>query len=136
MPFPLVPQPRIPRGSRILKREEERARAKVTERVEKKKAKARDGRCRWPEKHRCRGGLEAAHIKDASLGGEMHHANLVTVCAWLHRQGPESIHGKQLKVACETSAGANGPLAFYRQSLDGSYDCVRREIAPFLYAKD
>ena len=132
----IFPQPKPQRGSLILEREQRKAEAKVLERVEKKAAKKRDGKCRWPERHVCRGPLEAAHIKDASLGGEMDRKNLVTLCSFMHRQGPESIHGKQLKVECETPEGANGPLAFYRQTLDGSYYCVRREVMPFVYAKD
>jgi hypothetical protein len=100
------------RGSLILAREKAEAEADRIEREEKGKAKKRDGRCRWPEKHICRGGaLEAAHIEDASLGGPMDAKNLITVCQWIHRRGPESIHGKQLKVEPRQSAahGARCP---------------------------
>jgi hypothetical protein len=131
------------RGSAILDREDAAAKAEAIERREKTAAKKRDGRCRWPEKHTCRGGaLEAAHIKDASLMGPMEAANLVTVCPWIHRRGPESIHGKQLKVEAETARGAYGPLSFWRQTREFDalgqpvYFLIAREIAPFRYERD
>lgn len=125
------------RGTAILAREEAAALALKTEREQKAIAKKRDGRCRWPESHKCRGGeLEAAHVRDASLGGDMDAANLVTLCPWIHRRGPESIHGKQLKIECETARGANGPLSFWRQGEDGAYFMVKREIAPGVIEKD
>lgn len=131
------------RGSSLLAREQAAADADAIERREKAKAKKRDGRCRWPEKHVCRGGeLEAAHIVDASLGGAMADWNLVTTCPWIHRRGPETIHGKQLKVEAETERGANGPLSFWRQTGEfdalgqPTYYLVAREIAPFRYERD
>lgn len=131
------------RGQRILDKEEAEAEALELERIQKGLTKRRDGRCRWPEKHTCRGGeLEAAHIQDASTGGEMDAANLVTVCPWIHRRGPESIHGKQLKVEKETARGAWGPLSFWRQTGDfdelgqPTYYLVARETAPFRLERD
>lgn len=131
------------RGSAILAREEVAAAMEAIERREKAIAKKRDGHCRWPEKHTCRGGeLEAAHIVDASLGGAMDAANLVTFCPWIHRRGPESIHGKQLKVETETERGAFGALSFWRQTGEfddlgqPTYFLVAREIAPFIYERD
>lgn len=124
-----------PRGQHKLDRELEKAHAKVIERVEKKKAKKRDGRCRWPEKHKCIGRLEAAHIVHASLGGEMHHTNLVTLCMWLHKDGPETQQYGQLRIDKETAAGANGALSFWRKR-DGQWHLVAREIAPFYYERD
>lgn len=131
------------RGSAILAREEAEAVAVKKEREQKGAAKKRDGRCRWPEPHKCRGGeLEAAHIQDASLGGAMDAANLLTCCPWIHRRGPESIHGKQLKVEAETERGAWGPLSFWRQTGEfddlgqPTYYLIRRETAPFVYERD
>lgn len=124
------------RGSLTLEREELKAKALKLEREEKGAAKKRDGRCRWPGEHKCRGGLEAAHIRDASLGGLMDRANLILVCSWIHRRGPESIHGKQLQVCCETPSGAQGPLSFWRKGEGGAFYLVAREIAPFIYEKD
>ncbi len=125
------------RGTRILEREQAQATARTIEKREKGAAKKRDGRCRWPEHHTCRGGeLEAAHIVDASLGGAMDAANLVTLCPWIHRRGPESIHGKQLKVECETERGAHGPLSFWRRGEDGEFYMVKRETAPGVIEKD
>lgn len=131
------------RGSLVLQREQDEKAADKKEREAKASTKARDGyRCRWPEKHICRKGLEAAHIVDASLGGEMEPENLITVCGWIHRRGPESIHGKQLKVEKETQAGAKGALSFWRQTGEfdtlgqPTYYMVKREIAPFRYERD
>lgn len=128
--------PKPVRGQLVLDREAERADLAKIEDREKKAARRRDGGCRWPEKHKCRGLLEAAHIRDASLGGDMDRRNLVTLCAWLHRRGPVSVHGKQLRVEAETSAGADGPLAFYQQGVDGRMYLVAREIAIRQYEKD
>lgn len=124
------------RGSGVLAREKDDAAALKVELEQKGIAKKRDGRCRWPEKHKCRGGLEAAHIRDASLGGAMHADNLIVLCAWIHRRGPESIHGKQLSIDCETEAGARGGLSFWRKGNDGAWYLVRREIRPFEYERD
>lgn len=135
--------PKPAKGTRVLAKERADADARQIELIQKGLAKKRDGRCRWPEKHKCRGGeLEAAHIEDASTGGAMDAENLVTVCPWIHRRGPESIHGKQLKVEKETARGAWAALSFWKQ--DGTFDAlgqpkyylVAREIAPFRYERD
>lgn len=129
--------PKPARGSAILQREKDAAEALKLEIAQKGIAKRRDGRCRWPEKHKCRGGeLEAAHIKDASLGGEMDAANLVTLCPWIHRRGPQSIHGKQLRVQVESPRGAWGALSFWKQDETGQYYMVAREVAPFRFERD
>lgn len=130
------------RGSRVLAKEEEDAKFLKIEREEKGAAKKRDGRCRWPEPHKCRFDLEAAHIVDASEGGAMCRTNLVIFCGWIHRRGPESIHGKQLKVEKETADGAQGALSFWRQSGEFDalgkpiYHLVARETRPFEYERD
>jgi hypothetical protein len=105
------------RGSSVLEREKREAQDTDAEIAAKKEAKARAGyRCLWPEKHKCRGGLEAAHIRDASLGGPCIPANLFVCCAWIHRRGPESIHSKDLRVQpVSKTAGANGPVKCYRK---------------------
>jgi len=119
-----------------LEREQATAEALTIERKAKAAAKKRDGRCRWPVAHKCRGGqLEAAHIVDASLGGAMDAKNLVTLCPWIHRRGPESIHGKQLQIVCDTERGADGPLSFFMRDERGWF-MVKREVAPFRYEKD
>ena len=135
--FPLVRMgPKPARGQRVLDKEEADARALKHEREQKGLAKRRDGRCRWPETHKCRLQLEAAHIVDASLGGPMDAENLVTLCGWIHRRGPESIHSKELKIEKETARGAWGPLSYWRKGEDGEYFIVKRETAPFQYEKD
>jgi hypothetical protein len=138
------PQWKPERGAAILAREKADAERKAHEAEIAKEVKTRDGfKCRWPERHKCRGGaLEAAHIVDKSLGGETSTENELAVCPWIHRRGPESIHGKQLKVEKETPLGANGCLSFWRQT--GEYDalgqpiyyCVARERQPGVLEKD
>lgn len=125
------------RGSLVLAREKADAEREQHERRIAGLVKYRDGfRCRWPEAHTCRGPLEAVHIVDKSLGGETSMENEVALCRWLHRKGPESIHGKQLKIEKETERGANGPLSFWRRTNEYDalgqpiYYCVARESAP------
>lgn len=120
------PMPKPARGSAILAREKADTERKAHEAEIAKQVKARDGKCRWPEAHKCRGGLEAAHIVDKSRGGETSRGNEFAVCRWIHRSGPESIHGKQLKVEKETPAGADGALSFWRQT--GEYDALGQPI--------
>lgn len=115
------------KGSVILAREKDDAERLKQEREVAAEVKRRDGRCRWPEAHKCRGGaLEAAHIVDKSLVGATSTENEITLCPWIHRRGPESIHGKQLKVEKETPAGANGPCSFWRQT--GEFDALGQPI--------
>lgn len=116
-----IPKPQ--RGSAILAREAADKAREQKEREVAAEVKRRDGwTCRWPEPHKCRGGLEAAHIDDKSLLGETSRQNEVTLCAWIHRRGPESIHGKQLKVEKDSPEGADGWLSFWRQ--DGGFDAL------------
>ena len=127
--------PKPARGSYTLAREAAEAEATELEIAVKKVVKARDGKCRWPQKHKCRKGLECAHLKDASLGGEIATFNLILLCGWLHRRGPESIHSKDLKIEPLTERGADGPCAFfvkiYSETRLGEYRwrCVARERA-------
>jgi hypothetical protein len=125
------------RGALVLAREKAQAEFEALERREKAKAKKRDGgRCRWPEAHKCRFGLEAAHIKHASLGGAMVAANLVTLCGWIHRRGPETQQYGQLEIRGETAAGADGPLSFWRKGDSGEFYLVAREVAPGRIERD
>lgn len=124
-----------PRGTYVLEREAKRSEARSTEKREKAAARKRDGKCRWPLKHFCRGGLESAHLRDASLGGEMIRSNLITLCAWLHRNGPESIHGKQLRIDAITSAGADGPCAFW-QRLGNRWHLMAQERSVGVVERD
>jgi len=124
------------RGQRVLDKAAQDAERHRIERRAKAEVRKRDGRCRWPEDHVCRGGLEAAHMLDLSLGGDYDPAGMVLLCAWIHRRGPESIHGKQLKIEAETEADAFGPLSFWRRTGPGEYVMVRRELAPFVYERD
>lgn len=129
--------PKPVRGSAKLAREKDDADREAKELEVGKAVKARDQwKCRWPEAHKCRGPLEAVHIVDKSRGGETSTRNEVALCAWIHRQGPESIHGKQLKIETETDRGADWTLSFWRK--DGTFDAlgqpvyglVAREVRP------
>jgi len=131
------PVPKPERGSGVLERERVVADRKALERDVALRVKLRDGfKCRWPEVHKCRGGLEAAHIRDKSLLGDTSTANEITLCAWIHRRGPQSIHGKHLKVECETPDGANGALSFWRQDAAGTFYLVARERAIGILERD
>jgi len=113
-PFP-GSQFKPPRGSRLLEREKAEQRAAQAEQAVSREVKRLDGRCRWPERHTCRGGLEAAHLHDKSIGGDTTINALITLCVWIHRRGPESVHGKQLEVRPLTAQGTRGPCGFYRK---------------------
>ena len=134
------PVPKPERGSGVLERERVVADRKALERDVALRVKLRDGfKCRWPEVHKCRGGLEAAHIRDKSLLGDTSTANEITLCAWIHRRGPQSIHGKQLKVTPDTADGADGPCSFWKQASVNAYDgyyCVARERAIGILERD
>lgn len=126
--MPACPKPL--RGQHVLDREEKRAEYETVLDLAKKAAKIRDSyACRWPELHKCRGLLEGAHLIDASLGGEPVRSNIVCLCKWIHRGGPQSIHGKQLRIEPETEQGADGPLSFYREDSKGEWTCVGCETA-------
>lgn len=106
---------KAPRGTAVLKKEKAEQKETEAEIEIKRLVKARDGKCRWPERHRCRGGLECAHLKDASLGGQMVTSNLILLCKWVHRTGPQSIHSKDLEVVPLTKKGADGACKFFRR---------------------
>lgn len=126
--------PKPQRGTHVLDRETARYAIVKAERLAKALAKRRDHwGCRWPEVHRCRGPIEVAHIfEDKKMGGDhgrlSHSAALMTLCAWIHRLGPASIHGKQLRVEPETEFGADAACAFYRLDEHGIWVGVGVEV--------
>lgn len=125
------------RGTRVLDKEDDDARQLKHAGQVKAFVRHRDGRCRWPEPHRCRFNLECVHVKDASLMGSMEPWNLILLCGWVHRRGPESIHGKQLRVERETAQDVKHTLfSFWKQDASGEYYLIAREVAPFQYEKD
>lgn len=130
------PIPKPKRGDGILAREKADKERIANERLVAKAVKARDEfKCRWPEVHKCRGGLEAAHIRDKSLCGPTETENEIALCAWIHRRGPESIHGKELRIICETERGADGPVSFWRFDGFGWY-MVARETQRGIVERD
>lgn len=126
----------------MLEREKDDAARVKQERDIAAAVRKRDGRCRWPEVHKCRFGFEAAHVEDKSLCGETSLANELLLCAWIHRRGPESIHGKQLKIEVDKADPVNPCFSFWRQtdSFDELgqpiYALVAREVRPFEYERD
>lgn len=129
-----------PRGTTTLKKEKaDRAEDEVEIEI-KKLVRLRDGTCRWPESHKCRGGLEVIHLKDRSLGGEFVTSNLWLGCKWIHRSGPKSIHSKDLALEPMTKRGMDGPCKFYRQTFaeatgERKRTLVARESAPGVIQK-
>lgn len=106
---------KAPRGTRVLAKEKTE-REETDDEIEiKKLVRLREGyKCRWPEKHKCRGGLEVIHFVDRSLGGEFVTENLWLGCKWIHRTGPKSIHSKDLAVEpIDPKRGCDGPFKFY-----------------------
>lgn len=137
-----VGDPKPKRGTAVLERESRKAARKSTEDEVIAEAKALDGyRCRWPEAHKCRGGLEGAHVfQHRGIGGNPAGdrttvETILPVCAWIHRRGPETIDGKDLKVEAETERGTRGPCSFWRRGADG-FEMVAREVMPFVYERD
>lgn len=131
------------KGSKVLAKESQVEEETAEEIQAKKEAKRRDGRCRWPERHKCRKGLEGAHIKDKSTGGPNIPENIITVCGWIHRRGPQSIHGKDFYIVPRNKKlGANGPLEFWKRVwFEGRKNeyrsvLVARETAPFVLERD
>jgi hypothetical protein len=124
------------RGSRVLAKEDADAERAKREAAVRKDVHRFQPRCRWPMAHKCRGGLECAHMLDASLGGAYTAENLIRICAWIHRRGPESIHGKQLAIEPQTPRGARDGLLFYRKGDDGIFYLVARETAPYVLERD
>jgi hypothetical protein len=130
-----------PRGSNTIAKEKAAREETQAEIDIKRDVKARDKKCRWPGKHKCRGGLECAHIIDASRGGECSTKNLVLLCKWIHRSGPESIHGKELEVRILSKKGADGPLSFHRKAFSETkkaeyiWRTVGKETAPGVLAE-
>jgi hypothetical protein len=127
-----------PRGSGRLARKARRADLEKAISDAIADAKRRDRRCRWPVRHDCGDWLEGAHIKDKSTHPELadDSGNIVTVCARIPRLGPESIHGKQLRVETCGPDGSWGPLSFWKQTMFRGYYLVKLESAPFTYERD
>lgn len=138
MSFPLVRLgPKPARGTRVLEKERTDAERQARELEIRKAVRARDGKCRWPEKHKCRCELECAHVTDASLGGAYEPENLVLLCGWIHRRGPESIHGKELRMEHEGLDPLGRPIfSFWKQDGGGAYYLLAREVAPFVFERD
>lgn len=127
--------PKPQRGTHVLDREAARYAIVKAERVAKALAKRRDHwGCRWPD-HKCRGPIEVAHVFTAAgMGGDpqlirTQPENLMTLCSWVHRHGPQSLHSRDLKIEAETPLGTDGPCAFYRRDEHGFWISVGVELA-------
>ena len=103
-----------PRGTATLKKEKASREESAEELAIKKLVRLRDGKCRCPLKHKCRGGMEVIHLKDRSLGGSsVLTSNFWWGCAFVHRSGPVSIHGKDIEIVPLTKKGMDGPCAWW-----------------------
>jgi hypothetical protein len=102
-----------PRGKATLDKEKAAREETAAELLVKADVKARDRTCRCPLRHKCRGGMEVIHWKDRSLGGEFSTRNLWLGCAFVHRTGPVSIHGKDIEIEPLTKKGLDGPCAWW-----------------------
>ncbi len=136
-----IPKPL--RGSLVFEREDRKRAIREAEQLAKRMAKVRDGwQCRWPGAHLCKGVVEVAHIfEDKKMGGDHGRlsvtAQLMTLCSFAHRRGPQSVHGKTFKVEPETPRGADGACAFYRrETLLHEWVCVGVEVAIGVLRKD
>lgn len=140
---PLAEQLAKPRrGTALLDREATKQARKNREDEVIADAKRLDGyRCRWPEAHKCRGGLEGAHVfQHRGMGGNPAGDRttvdkILTVCAWIHRRGPETIDGGDLEVEAETPQGTRGPCSFWRRSVGGRH-LIAREVLPGVTERD
>lgn len=135
--------PKPERGSARLEREKRKADQKAAEDAVIAEAKALDSfRCRWAGRHKCRGPLEGAHVfQHRGMGGNPEGDRttvdkILTVCAWIHRLGPRTIDGGDLRVVAESDKGTRGPCSFWRETPDGAWFMVARERAPFVYERD
>lgn len=131
----ITPQPKPLKGTHVLDREAARYEIEKKERIAKGLARSRDyWGCRWPQDdHKCRGEIEVAHIfHDKGMGGDHGTVsqtwNLLTLCSWQHRRGPQSIHSKDLRVEPETDLGADAACSFWRRDEHGIWVCVGVEI--------
>lgn len=136
------------RGAYVLERRAKRKAVEADEEQKKREAKARDGhKCRWPRADHdtpnqvCIGPLESAHQVAKGMGGDRDGSRtsrqeLLTVCRWIHQLGRFSLEQHGRKWEGETAAGADGPIAFWRQDDDGNWYLVARETAPFSIEKD
>jgi hypothetical protein len=122
-----------PKGSLILERRANKAKAQTYEKDQKAAVVRRDGAhtCRLvpncPEKTR----HETAHIDGKGMGGDhgirSHAANMIRGCIF-HHQGAWSLHSGDLRVDCLTELGANGPVEVYGTDSTGAWYLVKREI--------
>lgn len=117
------------RGTATLKKEKAEKAETDEELLVKKDVRARDVKCRWPERHRCRHGMEVIHVKDKSLGGEYLSSNLWLGCGWIHRKGLKTIHSKDLAVEpIDPKRGCDGPMKFYHQVFNEATGERKRKL--------
>lgn len=141
-------QPKPTKGSTVLERRAKRKAIEADEDAKKRAAKARDGhRCRWPRSdhdtpgHVCVGPIESAHQVALGMGGDKtgdrtSTAGLLSCCRWIHQLGYFSLEQHGRKWEGETPAGADGPIAFFRQGPDGTYVMVGRETSIGVLERD
>lgn len=123
------------RGRAVLERVERRKLTKAAEEAEKRKVRLRDRGCRWPGCTHQKDGirLEVAHVVSKAAGGD--HGirstveQMILIC-YLHHQGPESLHSKDLQIEPLTARGTDGPVSFWRRDEKGDFYLWKAELQP------
>lgn len=131
------PRFKAAKGTSWMAARERRKEAKAFEDGEKDKVRKRDKVCRWPHCEHCKGPvrprLEVAHLRAKGYGGDhgtRSSADQMILLDFLtHQSGPESLeqHGRRIEPL--TSAGTNGPCAFFRIGEDGREYMVAEELS-------
>lgn len=120
------------KGTALLERRSNRAKAKTFEASEKAKVRKRDRGCRWPgcdcRKQNIR--TEVAHLHAKGSGGD--HGvrstadQMIELCVLRH-QGSPSLHSGDLKIEPQTAVGTDGPCDFFARNEAGVFEMVAHE---------
>src|SRR5690606_13667103 len=117
--------PKIKPGTSRQKPERQKKKKAVKSQADANKRKAKDRdfrRCRWHEPHKCFGQLESDHVEPLKMGGDplgirSATSNLMTCCAGIHREFPESFHNGLIWVEeLEPGKGCDGPMRGMRKT--------------------
>lgn len=128
------------KGSRWMELRDKRKKIVTEENDEKKKVRARDGRCRWPRCENCRvykPPFEVAHVVRAKgMGGDHGTVSTADKMMLLDRL----THGEQERndrdVRPLSDRGTFGPCEFWMRTDADGWFLVARELAPFVYDRD
>jgi hypothetical protein len=139
LPSCMIPKPA--RGASWVARRETRKQIESAEEAEKRKVRARDGRCRWPHCENCRAykpRLEVAHVCGAKgMGGDRGVRSSAEQMMLLDfvTHGEQEAHRRDVRPL--TAEGTAGPCEFWKNDKPGDpLYLVARELAPFVYERD